>query len=294
MKEISTDFGEKGGLQVKRWVRSLGAVCCVLGMFCCFVSAAAPDGAATFRIATWNILHGNDQLDAQRELLAEVDADLVALQEVDRYTDRVDGKNCLWELGRGKYTYRYFSKFLDYQEGDYGIGLLSNKLLREVVSDFSDAVGASLGEVIRATVLFGGRQISVYNVHLSWNDEAYRTWQIEQLWAIWEDDPCPRKIILGDFNVSSFDQYGPFLEEGMVSTPWNPQNTYHGFDWTTQCIDNIIYTADTLQLDACEMVEVGTLSDHNLLAADFQLKEPTVHAPLAPQETAPPPEIFPN
>jgi endonuclease/exonuclease/phosphatase family metal-dependent hydrolase len=83
------------------------------------------------RYATWNIRHGTDRaskgtLGAQGRLLAELDADVVMLQEVDRGVERSGFENQLEILSRlCGLEHRVFGSNLRIGSGDYGTALLS-------------------------------------------------------------------------------------------------------------------------------------------------------------------------
>lgn len=84
----------------------------------------------TLRVLTYNIHHGegNDGIfDLVRiaEVVKSSRADLVALQEVDRGTERASGVNQLAALERLTGLHGKFGKTMDYLGGDYGVAVLS-------------------------------------------------------------------------------------------------------------------------------------------------------------------------
>ena len=80
-----------------------------------------------------------------------------------------------------------------------------------------------------------------------------------------------RMINTEDFNIKNFDELAPFADFNMLSTEEKPLKTYHGRDWDTKCLDNIIYT-DTLVLKKSKMV-YSELSDHDALTAEFEMRQ---------------------
>lgn len=84
-------------------------------------------GAKTTKLATWNIKHCyNYGIDKIADVLKSVKANYYCLQEVDNGTTRSGGKNQLEELAAKlgpswKFT---FTKAFDYQNGEYGLGML--------------------------------------------------------------------------------------------------------------------------------------------------------------------------
>lgn len=91
------------------------------------------------RVLTYNIHHG-EGLDGRFDLprLAGIingaAADLIALQEVDRGTRRASGIDQLAELGRLTGTFATFGKAMDYQGGEYGVGILTRTPIRRVTN----------------------------------------------------------------------------------------------------------------------------------------------------------------
>jgi endonuclease/exonuclease/phosphatase family metal-dependent hydrolase len=107
----------------------LGALPLLIVLPAC-ASMPASGGAGSIRFMTYNI-HAGQDASAQRniervaELIRQVGADIVLLQEVDRRTQRAGGADHLAELERLTGMHAAFGKSLDYQGGDYGIALLS-------------------------------------------------------------------------------------------------------------------------------------------------------------------------
>jgi endonuclease/exonuclease/phosphatase family metal-dependent hydrolase len=92
--------------------------------------AAYPGGRPPLRVLTYNIHHGqgiDGEFDLPRlaRVIASVAPDLVGLQEVDQGTVRSGGVNQLTELGRLVGMDAVFGKTIEFQRGDYGVGVLS-------------------------------------------------------------------------------------------------------------------------------------------------------------------------
>jgi endonuclease/exonuclease/phosphatase family metal-dependent hydrolase len=88
-------------------------------------------------VLTYNIHHG-EGLDGRFDLprLADImnaaEADLIALQEVDRGSRRASGVDQLAELARLTGMHAAFGKAMDYQGGAYGVAVLSRTPFRQV------------------------------------------------------------------------------------------------------------------------------------------------------------------
>jgi endonuclease/exonuclease/phosphatase family metal-dependent hydrolase len=84
----------------------------------------------TVRVLTYNIHHGegsDEQFDLPRiaRVISEARPDLVALQEVDEKTNRSSGVSQITELGRLTGMHPVFGQAMEYDDGGYGVGILS-------------------------------------------------------------------------------------------------------------------------------------------------------------------------
>ena len=84
------------------------------------------------RVASYNIRHGlglDGKLDFQRigTLLEKLDADVVAIQEIDSATTRAEGSYSLGQIAEQSPYYATYGPSIDFQGGKYGIGILSKK-----------------------------------------------------------------------------------------------------------------------------------------------------------------------
>jgi endonuclease/exonuclease/phosphatase family metal-dependent hydrolase len=89
----------------------------------------------TLRVLTYNIHHGegtDGRFDLWRlaEVMKSVQPDVVALQEVDRGTERSGGVDQLAELERLTDMHAEFGKAMDFSGGSYGVAVLSRWPLR--------------------------------------------------------------------------------------------------------------------------------------------------------------------
>lgn len=253
----------------KKYLKVICAAVCCLMMFPMMVGFTA-EKVPTLKVASWNILHGNDLMEAQHRQIIMMGADVISLQEVDEKTERVDGKSCLDHLGNGRYYFNSFVKEIDYKGGEYGIGIMSKYYFGQATSSFREGGSLAKDGMMKVNVKKDGKTISVYNVHFSYQSDSERQRQIQLAADVFTADPNPYKVLMGDFNIKSLDELAPFADYNMLNNEENPLDTYHGDDWDTKCLDNIIYT-DSLVLTDWEMVE-SDLSDHNALVAEFEMR----------------------
>jgi endonuclease/exonuclease/phosphatase family metal-dependent hydrolase len=84
----------------------------------------------TVTVMTYNIFHGantNESFDFKKiaRVINSVNPDLVALQEVDFNTNRLSKRDLASEIGLRTNMISLFGKAIDYDDGEYGIAILS-------------------------------------------------------------------------------------------------------------------------------------------------------------------------
>lgn len=94
------------------------------------VPRAAASPAPAIRILTYNIHHGEGSdgvfdLPRLARVIASAEPDLVALQEVDEKTERSGGVSQVSELGRLTGLRPVFGEAMPFQNGGYGVAVLS-------------------------------------------------------------------------------------------------------------------------------------------------------------------------
>jgi endonuclease/exonuclease/phosphatase family metal-dependent hydrolase len=153
----------------------------------------------SLRVATFNIHHGEGKdgvVDIQRtaDFIKGLEADLIALQEVDvdaRRSKRVDQAAVLADL-LGMHL--YFAPAMKLDQGEYGIALAAREEFRSAAQPLP-RVGK---EEPRSAIIASWRTIGVIATHLS-RDSTARELQTEELGAIAGrlGTPC---VVLGDLN----------------------------------------------------------------------------------------------
>lgn len=184
-----------------------------------------PPEQEQLRVASYNIKHGvgmDGSLDLARtaEVLRGLEADVVALQEVDLGCSRSGGRNQVLELAHMLGMHPAFGSFMEYQGGHYGMALLSRHPLVDALSvRLPD--GNEPRVALRADLrLPDGRVVSVVDIHLDWvADDGLRFGQAEAVAEHLRGLEHPW-ILLGDFNdqpgsrtLELFDGVGRRLEK---------------------------------------------------------------------------------
>ena len=225
------------------------------------------------KIGTYNIAHGAFA-DLDMSLLGkdikEAGLDIVGLQEVDRNTARVFGRDTLSELQKASgLGYRRYCKTIDLQGGVYGHAMLSRfpllsyrRLLLPMLEGGKDTEPRC---VALATLSVEGKPFTFANTHLCWGAPAAR----EAQFALLQSTLSAPYILTGDFNITDFSEYEVLTDAARVNRKEAPIYSFHGFDkGPHQPIDNVIFTPEFRLVDVA--LQDVRHSDHYMLTATLE------------------------
>lgn len=166
---------------------------------------AEPAQAVVLDVVTYNIRHGlgsDGRLDLERTaaVLARLEPDFVALQEVDERVERSGGVDQAARLGELLGMYHAFGSFMDYQGGRYGLAILSRRPLRGVRTlRLSDGNEPRVALAVEAR-LPDSSDVVVLSVHFDWvAADSFRFRQAGEVARFLDSLPGPY-ILMGDFN----------------------------------------------------------------------------------------------
>jgi len=170
----------------------------------CNAIGEGPAPPARARVATWNIQGART---APVEMIADeihaMQADVVALQEVDIGTRRGGLVEQPTELARALGYHYAFAAAIKWDGGDYGLAFLSRWPLSEVRRHRLETVlGAEPRIVLEATVCVGGRRLVLFNHHAD-GRPATRQTGLEQVRGVLEPHIGRGILVAGDFNETT-------------------------------------------------------------------------------------------
>ncbi len=210
----------------------------ILGAILC-LNSALPQRSEyddnVIKVMTFNILHGatlnrDNNLSLIAKVINDADPDLVALQEVDYRTNRVNNVDLMTELSLQTNLFSIFARAMDYDGGEYGVGILSKTTFfssRNVALPFTNGNEPRTALEI-LTILSSGDTISFISTHLNHLQAGIdRRAQAARINEIFSSNRYPT-ILAGDLN----DVIGsPTIN--MIETKWtlacdreNPQPTF--------------------------------------------------------------------
>jgi endonuclease/exonuclease/phosphatase family metal-dependent hydrolase/quercetin dioxygenase-like cupin family protein len=183
---------------------------------CALVLAAPPHATAaqsTLRVAAYNIRHGrggDGEVDLERiaEVLRELDADVITLQEVDDRTERTGGVDQVARLADLLGHEGFHGPHRPYQGGWYGNAVLARVPIVDArTHPIPPASGSALSVLEVGVEAAPGTTVSVVSVHLA-GSEAERLAQADSL-TRWFAGGVRPVVLAGDFNDRPD---GPVLE----------------------------------------------------------------------------------
>lgn len=165
--------------------------------------------ADTLTVMAYNIRHGegtDGEIDLRRiaDVIDAQQPDLVTLQEVDRRTDRVDGDDQARTLGSLTGMNHAFGPFMDYDDGEYGMAVLSRWPIVSVTNErLPDGAEPRTALKVRVRSPETDRELVIVGIHF-YRDADERLAQADRLIESLADETRP-VILAGDFNSTPDD-----------------------------------------------------------------------------------------
>ncbi|MFQ7387706.1 MAG: endonuclease/exonuclease/phosphatase family protein [Alistipes sp.] len=167
-------------------------------LFCALMPAACTTQTTAVKFMSYNIRNGRGaatyRTSAASPRSSAVVPDVVALQEVDSVTGRMNGRFIPEELGRMTGMHARFCRAIDYDGGGYGIGLLSRA---EPLSVRRIPLPGREEARVLLMAEFPGYVVCVTHLSLTPEDQRASLPIIRQA-----TDTCRKPVLLaGDFNM---------------------------------------------------------------------------------------------
>ncbi len=253
-----------------------------LNIFITIASAQNKDKSnSQIRVLTFNILHGattegNMNLDTIAAVINKTNPDLVALQEVDFKTKRVNKRDILSELAVKTGLTPVFIKAMDYDGGEYGEGLLSRSsfIKTENISlphaPQNEPKAAGLANLVLST----GDTINFIGTHFDHlPDGVDRMAQAKAIYKLTEKLEFPT-ILAGDLNDIPGSEPIDLLEKswGASYDKDNPTPTYPSSNPEVKIDYIMFYPKNRWKVHKTEVISDSIASDHNAVLSVLELK----------------------
>jgi endonuclease/exonuclease/phosphatase family metal-dependent hydrolase len=180
----------------------------LVGLAGCQSETVGPQASGTLRVLTYNIHHGeamDGMFDYERlaNVITSLSPDIVALQEVDRGTDRASGVDQAAMLGRLCGMHHAFGQAMPYQNGQYGEAVLSRLPIEEVVvHPLPYRTGQEPRAALEVQITPEGLGPIVFvGTHLCHQSNETRTQQTQRMGRLFPKAGGPAVILAGDLNA---------------------------------------------------------------------------------------------
>ena len=198
----------------------------------CWQAGSKPPTRLT--VVTYNIYHGEDanggsNLDAVAGIINSLQADLVALQEVDKKTTLVNGLDLTAELSQRTGMRGIFGRAMDYAGGEYGEAVLCRHPVLEIKNNpLPHTPKAEPRAALEVHVeLPGGERVVFIGTHLDHvRDQTNRMMQVRRIEELFADVDLPM-ILAGDLNAApGSDPINLLCKQWTCADPNDPQPTF--------------------------------------------------------------------
>jgi endonuclease/exonuclease/phosphatase family metal-dependent hydrolase len=263
--------------------RMLRVLTCVMGVLF-WLTAAASEVAEpkVFRVMSYNIHHAEGRggkIDVERiaELIKAQNADIVALQEVDRGVARTGRRDLIAELARLTEMNFCFGKNIDYQGGDYGNAILTRFPILESTNTHYRMLSKREQRGLLAAVLeVDGQRVLFLNTHLDYlKGDAQRLANVTQVKELLKAYPGLPVILCGDFNDTPGDRTYNRLSE-FLQDAWKEAGERSGFTFpSADPAKRIDYIWISKQVQPIRTwLPDSKASDHLPIVAEFSMHSP--------------------
>ena len=232
------------------------------------LAASAQNDVEELRVLSYNTHNAigmDDSLSYERigQTIAAIDADLVALQELDSATVRSSGRVAIEEIARFADMYPIFASAIDWEGGRYGIGMLTRQ---KPLNTYKIALPGA--DEARTMLVAEFEEFVFACTHLSLN-EADRMASVPLILDEVKKTQKPF-IIAGDFNSAPTSPVMEALSEKFIIVTDVNEPTFPA-DKPFDTIDYIAIANSDFEVDATEVKTGNTASDHLPVVADIRL-----------------------
>ncbi len=226
------------------------------------------------KLMTFNIYHGETldgkiNTDIFAEIINKENPDVVGLQEVDFYTKRSGNIDIVLELGRKTNMVPLFARAMDYDNGEYGVAILSRySIIKSIVHKLRTKVGFEPRVALEVILSAKNDTISFLVTHLDYHqNDSLRFLQIKDLVKISKGIKYPL-FLLGDLNDTPESRSIKLISS--VFDLDNPNLLSFPCPEPERKIDYILKRAKKWNLVNEHVIKTDKASDHCAVTAEFE------------------------
>lgn len=240
--------------------------------------------AITFNMCHGEGLDGIIDVERQAKFLKKYKPDIIFLQEIDMYTQRVYSENQIYKFAKNvELPYRAMGINLKYKNGYYGDGLLSRFPIEYSANYLMPLVNTENEQrgILCNKISFGTTKLNLFSVHYPTNFEERKLGTEELINIIEKIDDSEVIIVGGDFNVGiskigkhqyTFEEKEEYEEYKMLEEYMNKLDNTEK-TWFSNigegCIDTMFYSKN---IKVLKIETISTqFSDHSAVYAEFEI-----------------------
>ena len=242
------------------------------------------DSTRLVRVLTFNIFHGEiryqraDQLqksnlDIVADVIRSAKPDIVALQEVDRNTVRADGLDLVVELAMRTGMAPLFGSTMDFDGGEYGLGILSCYSFRSTKMHplYSPPDTEPRGALEANVILKSGDTIRFISTHFDHSRETLvKINQAQDINTLFASDQKP-SVLAGDLNARPDSEPISILDKKWINSSRTNDPTSPSIDPRSK-IDYIMFRPEVRwRIIESRVIDERVASDHNPVLTVLEL-----------------------
>lgn len=235
----------------------------------------------TLRVLTYNIHHGagmDGRIDLERiaEVIRQSEADLVALQEIERGVQRSGGVDEPARLAELTGMQAVFEKNITFQGGEFGNAVLSRRPVEfQKYHPLPNSPGGEQRGVLEVHVRVGGQKLIFLATHFDHRGpDGDRLASVGALRKLVDDRKGVPIILAGDLNATPDSRVLAELTTSLANPcPVSPDANSYPADKPAQRIDYVLFNEfPGWRSTECRVIPELAASDHRPVLAVFQVE----------------------
>lgn len=200
------------------------------------------------RIISLNMRHGEVidgviDVEKQAEIIKKYDPNILCLQEVDLFTNRVnqvDELKIFKEITNLKYS--SYGSNITFKDGWYGNAILSEFPIRSTENYMSSICSKETKGVLHSKIEIGSRTIDIFNTHFPVIPDERMKFSEEIIYLMDRIEHPENAVLMGDFNLGLIPLAGKHQYEIKKS------ENYPEYDNLLKCFDKIDFNELTYEV----------------------------------------------